>query len=306
MPEQTADPRRLLQRPLSAVSGGVAVVTDAAAGLPPEWLAGMPDDGRLAVVPMPVMVGEDIHGEAGEDVSQPVALALAAGRSIRTSRPSPRRLEATYRAAQEAGYSAIVSIHLSGALSGTVESARLAAGQVGLPVHVLDSRTVGMAQGFAVQAAVAAAVAGADADDVVAVAQQHLDAARILFYVPTLEQLRRGGRIGTAATWLGTVFAVKPLLCVRDGLVAPLERVRTAAKALARLEELARTELAGKASAPARLAVHHFGNEQQARDVADRLAAGAGEAVDVSVSALPPVLAAHTGLGVLAVVIGTA
>jgi DegV family protein with EDD domain len=305
MPEQTADARRLPQPSLSG-SPGVAVVTDAAAGLPPAWVTGLPDDGRLTVVPMPVMVGEDIHGEAGEDVSQPVAMALASGRSIRTSRPSPRRFEATYRAAQEAGYSAVVSVHLSGALSGTVDSARMAAAAVDLPVHVLDSRTVGMAQGFAVQAATAAAAAGQGPEDVLAAARRTLETGRILFYVPTLEQLRRGGRIGTAASWLGTVFAVKPLLCVRDGLVAPLERVRTASRALSRLEELARRELVAKGSEQVRLAVHHFGNEQQARDLADRLAAGAGVGVDISVSALPPVLAAHTGLGVLAVVIGSA
>jgi len=112
-------------------------------------------------------------------------------------------------------------------------STRLAAARVGLPVEVLDSRTVGMAQGLGVQAAVAAAADGSTAAEVREFAEQRLARTRVYFYVPSLEQLRRGGRIGAAASLWGTMLAIKPILAVEDGRVVPLEKVRSAAKAVA-------------------------------------------------------------------------
>ncbi|MCZ2402699.1 DegV family protein [Paenarthrobacter sp. Z7-10] len=318
----------------------VAVITDSAAALPPAWGLDLPDDGRLAIVPMPVMVGPDIFGEGADDVAASIGLALAAGQPVRTSRPSPGQFERAYRAAKADGFAGAVSIHLSGALSGTVESAQLAAATVDFPVEVIDTRTVGMAQGFGVQAALLAAAAGSDLREVAAAVRQQTDAARIYFYVPSLDQLRRGGRIGTAASWLGTVFSIKPILSVRDGQVVPLERIRTEVRAIARLEELVRQDIAGRPVGAAKLAVHHFGNEPAAEALCARLVSGleqaaaaagaeaaggviagdpvgpaagipavsaagaAAKAPEVLITPLPAVLAAHAGLGVLAVIVG--
>ena len=281
-----------------------AVVTDSAAALPADWVAACAGDGRLTVIPMPVMVGAEIYGEGEDDITETIALALASGTSVKTSRPSPGQFEQAFLAAERRGYEAVVSIHISGALSGTADSARLAAGRVGIPVEILDSETVGMAQGMAVQAAVVAAADGGDAAAVRALAEEQLARTKVYFYVPSLEQLRRGGRIGAAASLLGTMLAIKPILAVDGGKIVPLEKVRSAAKAVARLEEIAAADAASRPDGQARLAVHHFGNPAEAEGLATRLAAALPHCPPAQISSLPAVLAAHAGLGVLAVIVG--
>jgi DegV family protein with EDD domain len=275
------------------------VVTDSAAALPAEYLA---NAGNLAVVPMPVMVGDEIYGEGEDDILEKVALALAAGTPVKTSRPSPWQFEQAYRAARDRGFESVVSIHISGELSGTVEAARLAASRVDIPVEVVDSRTAGMAQGMAVQAAVDTAAEGGSARDAAQAAARQASEMSVYFYVPSLEQLRRGGRIGAAASFLGTMLAIKPILAMEDGRIVPLEKVRSAARAVARLEEIVVADATGR-SGGVRLAVHHFGNPEEAEGLAIRLEAALPDVPPARSSPLPAVLAAHAGLGVLAVIV---
>lgn len=283
-----------------------AVVTDSAAGMPGEWIAGLGGEGRLSIVPMPVMVGEEIYSEGGDDISETIALALARGTSVKTSRPSPGQFEQAYLAALRGGYDGVVSVHISGGLSGTLDAARLAAGRVDIPVEVVDSRTVGMALGMAVQEAVRVAGEGATPESVAAAAANQAATSRVYFYVPSLEQLRRGGRIGAAASVLGTVFAIKPILAVEGGKIVPLEKVRSAARAVSRLEEIAVADVLTRGAGDVRLAVHHFGNPAEAESLAQRLAAALPQCPPAQISALPAVLAAHAGLGVLAVIVSDA
>jgi DegV family protein with EDD domain len=173
-----------------------AVVTDSAAALPADWTAGLSGDGRLTVIPMPVMVGDEIYGEGEDDISETIALALASGTSVKTSRPSPGQFEQAYLAAQRRGYEAVVSVHISGGLSGTADAARLAAARVGIHVEVVDSATVGMALGMAVQESVRTAAEGAGAGAVAAAAAGQAASTKVYFYVPSLEQLRRAGGSG--------------------------------------------------------------------------------------------------------------
>jgi DegV family protein with EDD domain len=280
------------------------VVTDSAAALPADWLSGLEAEGLVRVIPMPVMVGTDIYGEGEDDILETIALALAAGTPVKTSRPSPGQFEQAYRAARRQGYEAVVSVHISGELSGTADAARLAAGRVDIPVEVVDSHTVGMALGMAVQAGVAAAAAGAGPAAVAAAAAGQAARTRVYFYVPSLEQLRRGGRIGAAASLLGTMLAIKPILAVDGGRIVPLEKVRSAAKAVARLEEIVAAEAQAHPGQSVRLAVHHFGNPDEAESLAGRLAAALPDCPPAQISSLPAVLAAHAGLGVLAVIVG--
>ncbi len=281
-----------------------AVVTDSAAALPADWVRGFTADGRLTVVPMPVMVGAEIYGEGEDDIAETIAVAMACGRPVKTSRPSPGQFEQAYLAAQRLGFDSVVSVHISGELSGTADSARLAAARVGIPVEVVDSRTVGMALGMGVQSAVIAAADGRSAADIRAFAEERLARTKVYFYVPSLEQLRRGGRIGAAASLWGTVFSVKPILAVEDGKIVPLEKVRSAARAVARLEEIVTADAAARPAGRARLAVHHFGNQAEAERLAARLAVLLPDCPAAQASALPAVLAAHAGLGVLAVIVG--
>lgn len=279
----------------------IGVVTDSAAGFPPEWLApGGPARGVI-VVPMPVLVGDEILTGEHDDVTGPLMVALAAGSDVRTSRPSPGQFEGVYRRLADEGCDGVVSVHLSGLLSGTVEAARLAASRTSIPVEVIDTRTAGMAEGRAALAALRAALRGADLQASAAAAAMAAPASALYFYVPSVEQLRRGGRITGAAGWLGTLLSVRVILHIQGGRLVPLERMRSAARGLQRLQELVAADVAGRASASL-LTVHHFGNEDEAGELASRLEGVAGSG-QVSIAPCPSVLAAHAGLGVVAVTV---
>lgn len=284
----------------------VAVVTDSAAALPPEWVAGISAEGLLSVVSIPVIIGDNVYSDDDAELETQMALALASGASVKTSRPSPGQFERAFKAAQVAGYSHVVSLHMSAKLSGTYEAALLAAERSAIPVHVVDTTTVGMGQGRGVQAAVASALRGEGVQDVLDAAISACDATKIYFYVPSLEQLRRGGRISLASSWVGTVLDIKPLLGIRDGAIVPLEKVRSAAKAIGRLEVLAATDINARGPETTQISVHHFGNEEQARSLGQSLEVGAPGLPTPTLTRLPAVLAAHAGLGVLVVVVAAA
>jgi DegV family protein with EDD domain len=279
------------------MSDEVKVVTDSTAYLPD----GLAAQHHIGVVPLHVVLGSRT-GTDGVDVSPAeVASALTERRmQVSTSRPTPEEFCTAFRAT---GSSCVVSVHLSAALSGTSDAARLAAAQVaeeGIEVRVVDSGTIGMALGFAVLAAAEAAAGGADAGAVEARAVDVAAGTDMLFYVDTLEHLRRGGRIGAAAALLGTALAVKPLLHVVKGAISPLEKVRTASKALARLEDLA-VQRAGDSAVD--LAVHHLASPDKAAGLTERLSSRLSGLGAVHCSEIGAVVGAHVGPGMLAVVV---
>jgi DegV family protein with EDD domain len=230
-----------------------------------------------------------------------VAQALRDFVPVSTSRPAPALFADLYRSLEAEGVEEIVSIHLSGEMSGTFESAQLAALEVDLPVHVVDSGQVGIATGFAALTAADVLSAGGTAQQAAEAALARGEAATSLFYVDTLEYLRRGGRIGAAAAIFGSALSVKPLLEIAGGKVVPRERVRTASRALARLAELA-VEAAGER--PVDVCVSHLANAGRAEELAatltERLAAGL-EGREVMCGELGAVLGAHVGPGMVAV-----
>lgn len=274
----------------------VAVVTDSTAYLP----SGAAEAMGVRVVPLQVIVGGGVRAEGDEIGPDEVADALRRGHAVSTSRPSPTLFAATYRAAFAAGASSVVSVHISSEMSGTLDAARLAAGGVDGEVQVVDSRSVGMGMGFAVQAGAEAAQAGAHADAVVDVVNRTLASTQAYFYVDTLEFLRRGGRIGAARALVGSALSVKPLLCLRDGRIEPLERVRTSAKAMARLQDIA-VEAAG--DDPVSVAVHHLAAPTRAEQLAQALDMRLPKLDELVTTEVGAVVGAHTGPGMLAVVI---
>jgi DegV family protein with EDD domain len=279
----------------------VAVVTDSTAYLTPEET----DELDIAVVPLQVIVGgrafDDLpHGDAGAIDAEGVAAALKEWSPVTTSRPAPSRFAEAYRAAAEAGAAGAVSIHLSGELSGTVEAARIAAREAPIPVEVIDSRSLAMGLGFPVLAAAREARRGATLPEVVELARRRIAACRSFFYVDTLEYLRRGGRIGAAATLVGSALAIKPLLHIVDGAIVPLEKVRTATRAIARLEDLA---VQAAAAEPVDVAVHHLGARARADALADRLRPRIPELGHLLVVEVGAVIGAHAGPGMLGVTV---
>ncbi|MFC4584656.1 DegV family protein [Sphaerisporangium corydalis] len=278
------------------MSQAVAVVTDSTAYLDPA------ETGRLGVmvIPLQVVVGGRTLDDVAQIDAEGVAAALRDWSPVSTSRPAPQRFADAYELAAARGATGVVSVHLSGAMSGTVDSARVAAEDALIPVDVVDSGSLAMGLGFPVLAAARAAREGGTLTDVAALARDLAARTRSFFYVDTLEHLRRGGRIGAAATLLGSALSIKPLLHIDDGAISPLEKVRTAGRALARLEELA-VRAAG--DGPADVAVHHLAAPGRARTLADHLAKRIPALVSLRVVEVGAVVGVHVGPGMLGITV---
>ncbi|MFJ8074981.1 DegV family protein [Streptomyces sp. NPDC096176] len=278
------------------MSRHVAIVTDSTAYLPPLMM----ERHSITAVPLTVVLGDQALEEGTEISARSLAAALQKRRSVTTSRPSPEMFAQAYRAAAEAGATGIVSLHLSAELSGTYDAALLAAKDAPVPVRVVDTEMIAMALGFCALAAAEVAEAGGSLDEAVVAAEKRAEGTSAYFYVDTLDYLRRGGRIGTTQALLGSALAVKPLLQLDGGRIDMLERVRTASRAIARLEEI----VAGRAgTAPVDIAVHHLSAPERAAALADRLRERVPGLVDLHVSEVGAVIGAHTGPGLLGVVI---
>jgi DegV family protein with EDD domain len=270
----------------------VAIVTDSTAYLPPAEAATR----GVRVVPLQVVVDGEAYDEGTPEASDVLLAALRQHVAVTTSRPSPDAFATVYDALRREGASAVVSIHLSGAISGTLEAAQLAARDAAIPVTVVDSRSIAMALGFAVLDAADLAADGASADEIAAAVERRVAATTTWFYVDTLDQLRRGGRIGPAQALVGQALAVKPLLRVSEGRIEPWERVRTTARALARLEDAA-VEAAGDTEVD--VAVHHLADPARAADLAAKVQARVPHLRRLVVSEVGAVVGAHTGVGML-------
>ena len=277
------------------MSARVHVVTDSTAGLSAHEVLRYP----LTVVPLQVVIGGTAYDD-GATSSDAVAEALKTFTPVLTSRPAPQSFADTYAEIAASGAEAIVSIHLSGDMSGTFEAAMIGAKESPIPVRVVDSRSLGMGLGFPVLAAAAAASAGADQHEVEAAARARMATISSYFYVDTLEYLRRGGRIGAAQALLGTALAVKPLLTISGGRIVPLEKVRTSSRAIARLADIA-VQRAGDGRV--QVAVHHLASLDKAHTLADGLATRLPQADEIVLREVGAVIGAHVGPGLLAVVI---
>lgn len=278
------------------MSRHVAIVTDSTAYLPPRTM----ERHGITTVPLTVVLGDQALEEGTEISTRSLAQALQKRRSVTTSRPSPALFAETYRKVAASGATEIVSLHLSAELSGTYDAAVLAAREAPVPVRVVDTGTVAMALGFCALAAAETADGGGTVDDAVTAAEKRAAGTSAYFYVDTLDYLRRGGRIGTAQALLGSALAVKPLLQLQDGRIELLEKVRTASKAISRLEEIVAERASG---AGIDLAVHHLAAPDRAAALADRLRARVPGLADLHVSEVGAVIGAHTGPGLLGVVV---
>ena len=334
----------------------IAVVTDSAAALDPELVQRLSARGNFVLVPMPVTIrtpGEldrQLQDLTAAEVDEAIMLAHVMGQTVSTSGPAPGVFADVYDELASRGFTHVVSVHLSGELSGTVEAARTGArlsrlGSTG--VSVVDSRTVAGAYGHAVVRALEvlnSASAGASVEcpspaQLVDYIQSVCEQSTLYFYIPTLDALRRGGRVSPALAMVGQMFQIKPIGTITEGKLAYVERPRTAARALERLVEvtvqtcrehqhaaaLTSASVGSTAAGPSSsslaasprgevVAVHHVGNAAQAVQLYEQVQQMLGEsslvhdAADSSapeflVSALPPVLSAHSGLGAVALVV---
>jgi DegV family protein with EDD domain len=270
----------------------VTVVTDSSARLSPDELQRW----GIRQVPLHVLIdGVDLR----DGVDQ-VPYDVHAHAHVTTAGAAPAELAQFYRAAlADSDGAGVVAVHLSAALSSTFSSAVGTAREFGAAVRVVNSRSAAAGVGFVALAAARAAASGGDLDAVEAAARATVPRGHAFIVVHRLDNLRRSGRIGTAASWLGTALSLKPLLHVDvDGRLVLSQRIRTVSKAHAALID-AVADVVGDRSAT--VAVHHVDNHDAADEVGAALTARLPQVGSMSITDMGPVLSVHVGGGAIGV-----
>ncbi len=210
--------------------GSVGLVTDSTCDIAPAELAEL----DVRMVPLKVLFGEETFLDWVELAPEEFYPRLLSSPTLpKTSQPSPAEFLTAYRELAAAGCDSIVSIHLSGPLSGTVASATMAADDSPVPVHVVDTKKVSQALGLVVRAAVDARAAGGDAKAVAARAREVSESMRLYFVLDTLDYLVKGGRAGKAQGLAAALLGIKPVLDVNaEGIVEPFKKVKGRKRAL--------------------------------------------------------------------------
>ncbi|MGA1648611.1 MAG: DegV family protein, partial [Ilumatobacteraceae bacterium] len=224
---------------MTSFAPGVRIITDSACDLPNDLVEQL----GIRIVPLYIRFGDDELVDRDElSTSQFWARCATEEELPSTAAPAPGRFETTIRELAADGATGVVIIGLSGALSATLQSAELGAAAVGdlLPVRVVDSRTVSMGLGSIVVACARAAQDGASIDDVEALARDLVGRCQVWGALDTLENLKKGGRIGGAKAMLASVLSIKPIIEVRNGVVEEGGKQRTRSKAIAFLVDKVR------------------------------------------------------------------
>ncbi len=271
----------------------VAVVTDSTAYIPDEACAGL----DIPAIPLWLIWGDERYRD-GVDIAPDDFYRLLQDRDTipSTSQPSVGEFVDFYhRVAEEQGTDTIVGAFISSRISGTVDSAQTAAAEVqDLDVTVIDSFSTAMGLGFMALAAARKAAAGASAAEVAAAADDVRQRLTVLFTVDTLEYLHKGGRIGSAKRFLGTMLNIKPLLHLNDGCVEPLCQIRTKRRAVTEMLDRAEASLNGRPMEE--LAVIDVGCRDESQIVADR-AKDRFNLSQVYLAPVSPVIGTHAGPG---------
>jgi DegV family protein with EDD domain len=273
----------------------IAIVTDSTVDLPQASV----EEFGLHIAPQILIMGENTWRDRVDiDSATFYDLLHSAPDFPSTSQPSvPSFRELFVELAQE--YEGIAAILVSDELSGTINSAQMAAEELpNIPIEIVDSRAVSMQLGFIVLAAARVAQAGGDLAAVAGAARALIGRVHVYFVVDTLEYLHRGGRIGGAARLFGSALNLKPVLQIKEGIVSPLTRVRTKRKALDRVVALVGETVAGKE--PVRMAVLHVAVPEEAARLADRLIRQF-QPVEMIQAECGPVIGVHAGPGTVGV-----
>jgi len=274
----------------------IKIVTDSTAYLPADFIR----EHDIRVVPLYVHFGEEAFKEGVEISDEEFYARLKRSPTLpTTSQPSAGEFQEVFRELSEAGHE-IIALTISSKLSGTWNSA-MAAKEM-LPqaqISVIDSLSTAAGLELMVRAAVEAAEGGATHQEVVALVREIVPKMNIFFVVDTLEYLAKGGRIGNAKAFLGTLLKVKPILFLHEGAIEPLEQVRSKRKAQARLLELVE-ERVGDRGAEAKVALTNALVPDEALALGRELQKRLGCAEPIQ-STLGPVIGTHTGPGLVGV-----
>jgi DegV family protein with EDD domain len=244
--------------------GRIGIVADSTCDMGPSWL----HEHGVVMVPLKVLFGDTTLLDWIDLTPDAFYERLAQAPQLpKTSQPSPAEFAAVYQRLADEGCDGIVSIHLSKALSGTIESAVMAASSAPVPVRIVDTLSVTAGEALVIDAALAARDAGGDLDAVEAAALRVVHSSRLLFALGTLDYLVKGGRAGKAQGLAASLLTIKPVLTFNsEGIIEPFKKVKGPSKAIS---EIASEVAADSARAPVRCAVLH----SQAPELADELVA---------------------------------
>lgn len=277
------------------MQGRVGLVTDSTSSIPASLAA----QWGITVVPTQIRIGQHLRAEHNVPKDMLVK-ALVDDMDVATSPPDPAGFAWAYEDQAARGAAEIVSVHISGRQSQTYEIARDAAARSRVPVHVVDSGTTGMSLGFAVLAAARVAGAGGGPRRVMDALARRLENSSELIYVDTLEYLRRGGRIGAAAAFIGSALSMKPLLTMKNGQVTPVDRVLGTERAMRRLVERAVRKASGRS---VEIAIEHFGAIDRAEKLASRLRPRLPEAREITFTEVSSTIGVHLGPGAVGITV---
>lgn len=273
----------------------VKIITDSSADLPDQ----LAEELGISVIPLYVRFGEEVHRDR-VDITEDEFYQRLEHDPIHpvTIQPGPQDFLELYRRLTPSA-DGIVSIHISGKLSGTCNSALMAKEMVGTecPIEVVDSQAVSMGLGLIAIVAATAAKAGESLAKVVEAANQAIPKVHLLALFDTLKYLLLGGRIGKAKALLGSILNVKPMLTLKDGEVVPGGQVRTRPKGMDKLFDFVKD-----AANIQDLAVVHSTTPDEAQELAERM----GSVFDrgkIRIARLGPVLGVHMGPRVMIVAI---
>ncbi len=271
---------------------GIKIITDSASDLPVDEATRL----NVDVIPLSIRFGDEEFVDR-RDITPTAFWERCANTSElpETAAPSPGLFQQAYEQAKQDGFDGVVVITISSKLSATYQSALAAKEAMGAyPVTVIDSQAVTMAEGLLVISVAEAAAKGASFDECTSLAQGIIPRLGVVGALDTLEHLKRGGRIGSAAALLGSMLSIKPLLTLRDGEVVEDGRQRTRAKAL---DHLARD--AAEASPFERLAVVHGAADDAVRLIT--MLAHIECDTPLVVTDIGPVVGTHAGPGIIGV-----
>ncbi len=257
------------------------------------------------MVPLTVQFGDEIYRD-GVDISVEEFFRKleVAGDIPSTCQPSPADFVRVYEEVAQPG-DTIISIHLSSKMSGTYQSAVLASSMLdpNIAVKVVDSQCASLGIGVVAAAAARSVQAGASVDQILAELQHIIDNLQVYFVVDTLEYLQKNGRIGMASAFMGTLLSIKPILTVKDGMVAPFEKIRGKAKALNRIKALMEEFKNNHPDRKLMAAISNANAYEDAERLAGYLEGQLPLDREIIIGPIGPTIGVHTGAGTIALFI---
>lgn len=269
----------------------IAIITDSTNNLPAEFISQY----QIKVVPLTLIIGTQTYLDGVEMRPEEFYKRLVVEKNHpTTSQPAPGDFLAAYQDAKAEGAEQIIVITISSAMSGTMESARMAAKAIDIPVTIIDSKSNTMGLGWQVLACARAREAGASVNEIVAIVDNVREHLHLHVLLDTLEYLFKGGRIAGAAKLVNNVLKIKPQIRVNHatGSVEPVDISRTRAKAIEALYSAFTKKM--DLTKPLRIAILHNDALEDAKALAEKVVAEL-KPVELIIALTSPVLGVHTG-----------